>query len=207
MSIFDKEYKRYDSWYDKNIFAYLSELNLLKKIVPKNEKGLEVGVGTAKFASKLETKVGIDPSFNMIKIARKRGIKCAVARAENLPFRDNSFDYLMMIITICFINNPAKALSEARRVLKEKGKIFIGLVDKMSFLGKFYRQKESIFYKKANFFSISSLTRLLNSQGFSNLFFHQTIFSLPSELNKADSIKNGFGKGGFVVVGARNVSL
>ncbi|MFO8053124.1 MAG: class I SAM-dependent methyltransferase [Candidatus Omnitrophota bacterium] len=202
MSIFDKEYKRYDSWYDRNKYAYLSELNLLKKIVPKQKKGLEVGVGTGRFAEELETDVGIDPSFNMLKIAKKRGVKCAVASGENLPFGDDSFDYLTMIITICFINNPVKALLEAKRVLKKKGKIIIGFVDKMSFLGKFYLKKQSAFYKQAGFFSIESISKLLTSQGFQDFSYFQTLFDFPYNLNQPDKPKVGYGKGSFVVVKA-----
>ncbi|MCF7874046.1 MAG: class I SAM-dependent methyltransferase [Candidatus Omnitrophica bacterium] len=202
MSIFDREYKRYDSWYERNKFAYLSELNLLRELIPKKKKGLEVGVGTARFAEELKTDFGIDPSFNMIKIAKERGIKCTVASGENLPFRNNSFDYLTMIITICFIDNPAKALWEAKRVLRKKGKIIIGFIDKMSFLGKFYQKKQSPFYKQAKFFSIDSISKLLTSQAFQDLSYFQTLFDFPNSLNQPDKPKTGYGKGSFVVVKA-----
>ena len=32
--IFDRHYKKYDAWYDRNIFAYLSELEAIKKVQP-----------------------------------------------------------------------------------------------------------------------------------------------------------------------------
>jgi len=52
-SIFDRYYKKYDTWYEKNKFAYLSELGAIKKVLPKVGKGLEIGVGTGRFAAPL----------------------------------------------------------------------------------------------------------------------------------------------------------
>jgi len=60
--IFDKYYKKYDAWYEKNKFAYLSEIGALKKVVPNKGEGLEIGVGTGRFASRLGIKYGADPS-------------------------------------------------------------------------------------------------------------------------------------------------
>ena len=37
-NIFDRYYKRYDSWYDRNKFAYLSELKAIKKMMPEKEE-------------------------------------------------------------------------------------------------------------------------------------------------------------------------
>ena len=84
-SIFDKYYKKYDAWYDRNKFVYLSELNTVRKVLPKREKGLEVGVGTGRFASALGIKFGIDPSRNMLKLTRQRGINERFGSGERLP--------------------------------------------------------------------------------------------------------------------------
>ena len=70
-NIFDRYYKRYDAWYNKNKFAYLSELEAIKELLPKKGKGLEIGVGTARFAAPLGITTGVDPSENMLKIAKK----------------------------------------------------------------------------------------------------------------------------------------
>jgi hypothetical protein len=37
--IFDRYYKKFDAWYDRNKFAYLSEIKALKKVVPKKGQG------------------------------------------------------------------------------------------------------------------------------------------------------------------------
>jgi len=200
MNIFDKYYKKYDTWYDKNKFAYLSELKAIRKVLPKKSKGLEIGVGTGRFAHALGIECGIDPSKNMIKIARKRGVDVRLGSGEHLPFKNITFDYAAIIITICFVKYPEKVLREVCRVLKKKGKIILGIVDKNSFLGKFYQKKKSIFYKKANFFSIKKITDLLKDAGFSKFFYYQTLYKLPAEIKSMQKPRKGFGKGGFVVI-------
>lgn len=200
MDIFNRYYKRYDAWYERNRFAYLSELRAIRKALPKKGRGLEIGVGTGRFAAPLGIKYGIDPSKNMVKIARQRGIKARIGQGERLPFRRNTFDYTAIIITICFVKNPLKVLKESGRILKRRGKIIVGIIDKHSFLGRFYQAKKGVFYKKAHFFGVKELTALLETAGFSRFFYYQTLFNLPDRISSIEKPQKGFGKGGFVVI-------
>ena len=200
MNIFNKYYKQYDAWYEKYKFVYLSELEAIRKVLPERGKGLEIGVGTGRFASPLGIKYGIDPSDKMLKIAQKRGINVKLGCGENLPFTDGTFDYVAIIITICFVKNPIKVLKEARRVLKRNGRIIIGIIDKDSFLGKFYQKKKSVFYKQANFFNVEKLNDLLEIIGFTRICYYQSIFKMPDKIDSIEKPKKGFGKGGFVVI-------
>ncbi len=202
MNTFNRYYKRYDAWYERNRFAYLSELEAIKKVLPGKGKGLEIGVGTGRFAQALGITTGVDPAKNVIKIARQRGVDAYVASGEDLPFEEGSFDYAAIIITISFTKNPRKVLKEAARVLKREGKIVIGIVDKNSFLGKFYQKKKGVFYKQASFFSVSELTNLLKEAGFSKFSYYQTVFDFPDKINSIEKPRKGFGKGGFVVISA-----
>ncbi len=202
ISVFDKYYKEYDNWYERNKFAYFSELKAVKKVLPKKGKGLEIGVGTGRFASVLGIEFGVDPSGKVLEIAKKRGVKVKLARGEKLPFRSSYFDYVALIISLCFVKNQKAVLREAKRVLKNKGKIIIGIVDKDSFLGKFYMKKKSIFYKYAQFFSVKEVCCLLKNLGFSRFSYYQTLFDLPSRLTRIEQPLKGFGKGGFVVISA-----
>ena len=199
-SIFDRYAQKYDAWYDKNKFAYLSELEGLKKALPRKGKGLEIGVGTGRFAGPLGIRFGIDPSKEMLKIAKGRGIRAKLASGESLPFKRAYFNYVAVIITLCFVNNPGKVLEEAYRVLKKNGEIIIGIVDKESFLGKFYQKKKSVFYKQARFLSVKEVTDLLKETGFVALSYYQTISILPDKMDSIEKPRKGFGKGGFVVI-------
>lgn len=200
MNIFNHNYKKYDLWYERNKFAYLSELEAVKKVLPKRGEGLEIGVGTGRFAAPLGITAGVDPSKNMIKIAKKRGIDVRLGYGERLPFKNNTFDYITIIITICFVKDPRKVLEEARRVLKKNGKIIVGIIDKDGFLGKFYQKKKSIFYKKAIFFNIREITDLLKGMSFSNFSYYQTLYKFPAEIKSVQKPRKGFGQGGFVVI-------
>jgi len=202
-SVFDKHYKKYDAWYDKNKFVYLSEIEAIRKAIPKQGDGLEIGVGTGRFASILNIGMGIDPSKEMLKIAASRGVNTRHGSGENLPFSGETFDYAAIIVTLCFVSDPLKVLKEARRVLKPEGKIIIGVVDKDSFLGRAYQKEESIFYKNACFFSVPGLTNLLKSAKFGNFSYYQTIFKDPKEIKSIESAKKGFGEGSFVVISAQ----
>jgi ubiquinone/menaquinone biosynthesis C-methylase UbiE len=203
LNLFERNYKRYDFWYERNKFAYLSELEAIKKILPKKGRGLEIGVGTGRFAAPLGIATGIDPSRNMLRIARQRGVDARLGYGERLPFKKAAFDYVAIIITICFVGDPQRVIKEAGRVLKKNGKIIIGIVDKHSFLGKFYKQKKSVFYKKADFFSVEEMKDLLKTAGFNRFSFRQTIFQLPDKVNSIEKPQKGFGRGGFVVIGAK----
>ena len=205
-NIFDQYWKRYDAWYDEHRFVYLSEIEAIKKVLPEKGKGLEIGVGTGRFASVLDISDGIDPSTKMAIIAKSRGINVKIGNGENLPYKDKEFDYILIAITICFVQEPEKVISEAKRVLKNKGKIILGIVDKDSFLGKFYQEKKSIFYQEANFFSVREIVKLLKDNKFGKFSFYQTIFNLPEEVKTIEAPLEGYGKGGFIIIsGEKNV--
>jgi len=197
---FDKHYKKYDAWYDKHKFAFLSELAVIKKVLPRDEKSLEIGVGTGRFASRLGIKYGVDPSENMLKIAKKRGIDVHRAQGERLPFDNSTFDHIAIIITLCFVKDPVKVLIEARRVLKKRGTVIIGIVDKDSFLGRFYQRGKGLFYRQAHFLGVKEVADLLKMSGFGRISYYQTIYKFPDEMNSVEKPRKGFGKGGFVVI-------
>ena len=204
-SVFDKYYKKYDLWYERNKFAYLSEIKAMKAVLPKKGKGLEIGVGTGRFASALGIKYGVEPSKNMAKIAKQRGIDVKQAFGEDIPFKKLSFDYVAIIITLCFVDNPRKVIEEAGRILTKSGRIAVGIVDKNSFLGKFYQKKKSVFYKKVKFFKTEEVAGLLKDSGFSHISYYQTIFSLPDKMTSVDKPKKGSDSGGFVVIAGRKI--
>jgi ubiquinone/menaquinone biosynthesis C-methylase UbiE len=205
IQIFDELAKKYDRWFDENPFTYESELLALRKFIPKNGKGLEVGVGSGRFAFPLGVQVGVEPAKAMADIARSRGIRVVKAIAENLPFDNSSFDFVLMVTTICFLKNPLQGLREAKRVLTPGGYIVIGMIDKNSHLGRIYEsgKKSSKFYKYAHFYSVDEVVKWLREIGYQSIKTCQTIFKIPEEINAIEPIKDGHGEGGFVAISAR----
>jgi ubiquinone/menaquinone biosynthesis C-methylase UbiE len=196
---FEKHSDRYDAWFEKNRGVYHAELEAIRQLMPfPGAKGLEVGVGSGKFAVPLGIKIGVEPSEKMAVKAEKLGIRVFRDVAEELPFPDCEFDFVLMVTTICFVEDILKSLREAFRVLKPRGCIIVGFVDKESELGRQYfeRRDTSVFYKEAIFFSAREVREYLADAGFGDLTFRQTL--IPGE--PQGMIRDGFGEGAFVVI-------
>lgn len=83
---FVRHHRRYDEWFERHRAAYLSELLAARALLPWSGRGLEIGVGTGRFAAPLGVAFGLDPAAEMLGYARERGIGVVRAVAEALPF-------------------------------------------------------------------------------------------------------------------------
>jgi len=200
---FDKYHERYDDWFNRHENLYKSELEAVRELLPSEGKGIEIGVGSGRFAYPLSIGFGLDPSEEMLRIADERGIQVVRGVGEKIPFKNGSFDFALIVTTICFFDDPLKALKETARILKPEGTIIIGFIDKNSSLGQIYQKKkdENVFYSPAHFFSVEEVTDLLKKLGFSELSFVQTIFE-GIDTTSVEKPKKGYGEGSFVVVRA-----
>ena len=204
---FDHYSDEYDNWFAINKYAFQSELNALKKTLPEKGDVIEVGIGSGIFAAQLGIKEGIDPSKAMREKAKKRGIRVIDAVAENLPYTDKSKDAVLMVTTICFVDDIYKSFHEVHRVLKDSGYFIVGYVDKNSVAGKFYleQKNENVFYKDATFFGTGELYKILKDTGFKIYNTYQTVFGKIDEINKVQNVMVGYGQGSFVVIKARKI--
>lgn len=200
MNTFDENTVEYDEWYNKHKGKYQSEILALKKLIPEGKKGVEIGVGTGRFSVPFAIKIGVEPSANMAKLAEERGITVINGVAENLPFHYESFDYVLMVTTVCFLSDIPKAFKEAYRILKDNGKIILGIIDKNSPLGKEYEKMktQNKFYSDAHFHTTEEITELLKQAGFIKFDYWQTIEN--SEEDVIENPKHGYGRGSFVVI-------
>lgn len=199
---FQKYTARYENWFEDNPWVYQAELKAVECLLPEGQYGVEVGIGTGRFAEPLGITIGIDPSSNMRGIAQKKGIKVVDAVAENLPFKNALFEFVLMVTTICFVDDINKSFAEAFRVLGRGGYLIIGLVDRNSPLGQIYfrNQNSNVFYKEATFFSVEETLEIMKKAGFADFSFRQTIFRDLKEINGGEDIKAGYGEGSFVVI-------
>jgi len=204
VSVFDKNVRRYEQWFIDHPFAYVSELHAVRELLPKSGRGIEIGIGTGRFAAPLGIKLGIEPSRAMEELARKKGLEVIHGVAEKLPFKDQEFDFALMVTTVCFLDDIDLAFHEAFRVLKPHGAFVIGFVDRNSPLGKSYeeRKQDSLFYRDATFYAVDDLLRLLASAGFKRFSFRQTLFGPVDDMREPDPVREGHGKGSFVVIKA-----
>lgn len=195
---------KYDAWFTRNRFAYESELRAVRILLPAGGTGVEIGVGTGRFAGQLGIPIGVEPSGSMGKIARKRGIAVIRGIAEALPFRDGRFDFALMVTTLCFFDDVEGSLREAHRVLTPAGSLVIGFLDRGSPLGRTYEERkgESLFYRDATFHSAREVIAFLKNAGFRTLTFRQTVFQDPDRMEDIEPVREGYGEGCFVVVKA-----
>ena len=204
--IFDQNVEAYEQWYEDYPQVFESELLALKEQfqkLPENLHGIEVGLGTGRFSVPLGIKEGIEPAKEMAALAVKRGISVVDGYAEHLPFGDLKFNFVLFV-TVCHLDNVKYAFAEAYRVLKPKGAILIGFLDKDRSVAKQYieNRHRSTFFTNANFFTVSRTQTLLKDVGFKNLEYNQTLFGDLDEIKEVQMPKEGFGEGSFVVVKA-----
>jgi SAM-dependent methyltransferase len=205
MDPFVRHHRRYDEWFERHRAAYLSELLAVRALLPWSGRGLEIGVGTGRFAGPLGVEFGVDPAVETLGYARARGVSVACAAAEALPFANDALDYALIVTTICFVDDARTMLQEAARVLRPGGVLVIGFIDRESPLGQDYvsHQAESVFYREARFFSAAEVEALLKEIGFGDLAWVQTLYSPLSRVRKIEPASAGTGRGAFLAVRAR----
>jgi len=185
VTVFQAHAERYDAWFDsaRGRAIFESEVRCLRRVsrdLPR--PWLEVGVGTGRFAGALGIDVGVDPSGQMVTRAAARGGAVAQALGEALPFDDASFGAVFVVVTVCFAEDPAGLLREARRVLAKGGGVVLGIVPAGSPWGRFYRHKAETghaFYSAARFFTPDELDRLGREAGLDRRGAASTLLQNP----------------------------
>jgi ubiquinone/menaquinone biosynthesis C-methylase UbiE len=198
---FQKTAASYDAWYDAHPALYRTELAALRAAVPGRGRGLEIGVGTGRFASLLSVRYGLDPSPGMLGLARARGVRVVRGFGEALPFKDASFDLALIVFVIEFVDDLEGFLGEAARVLRSRGRLVVGFMDKDSAWGRHFHRTS----RARRFFHPPpprKLIAVLEAVGLRHEASWQTLFGPPPDLRRAERPRTGFGQGGFVVVRA-----
>lgn len=140
----------------------------------------------------------------MLNYASKRGINTVCAIEGELAFRDGVFENVLIVTTICFVDDPVKMINEIHRVHRPGGDIITGFIDRDSHLGRYYEEhrEEKVFYKDATFFSVNDIRQLLFGTGFDKLAWGHTITRPLDEITETELPEPGTCNGLFVVVRA-----
>ncbi len=134
----------YDRWYETPRGRWTGEREvalLLAELQPRpGESILDVGSGTGYFTRALATAThglvsgsDINPEW----VAYARSLKSAnvsyeVADARSLPHADGSFDLVVSITALCFVDEERAAVGEMLRVARRR--VAIGLLNRRSLL-------------------------------------------------------------------------
>lgn len=109
----------------------------LEQINPAEEDSfLDAGCGSGMFSHMVISTgaqlIGIDAAPGLLHVARERnpGHNFLEEDLESMPFGDNSFDYVAGFNSFQYAGNFTAAVAEAKRVLKQNGRLIIGIWDK-----------------------------------------------------------------------------
>ena len=91
---------------------------------------VDIGCGTGRFseglAARFDTAVtGIDPSIKMLSQAKAKKkdsrVRYVSGKSESMPVPSGSVDIVFMSMCFHHFNNPAAAIAECRRILRDQG--------------------------------------------------------------------------------------
>ena len=170
-SLFDNLAERYDAWFDSPDGApiFAAEARCVRALLEGAPRPwLEVGVGTGRFAEALGIEEGLDPSRAVLEIAARRGVRTRLGSAEELPYEARSFGGVVMVVTICFVDDAQAALDECARVMADGGSLIVGLVPADSSWGERYArqgEKGHVFYSEATFYTCEQVVDMARQAG------------------------------------------
>lgn len=127
-----KEYEIMDR-IEHDHFWFVAKRKYLSVVLDKYFSGgrmLDVGCGTGAVMEFLKVKgevEGVDMSDMALNFCRQKGLKVEKGLANEMPYSTNTFDAVFALDVLEHLDNPAGAVKEAARVLKDKG-IFVATV-------------------------------------------------------------------------------
>ena len=169
--VFDEYAGDYDRWFDDHGEVYAAQIRMLRDAIPYTGHGLEVGVGSGRFAVPLGMRFGIDPSGKLLSMAKTRGIEIVLGEGEHLPYRAGTFDYVLMMTVICFLEKPRGVLQEISRVLVQGGDLILGFIEKDGEIAMHYQLEKTKgrFLRFARFLTINEVAGLMEEAGFADV--------------------------------------
>jgi ubiquinone/menaquinone biosynthesis C-methylase UbiE len=141
---FDSAAASYDDWYlhPQGAQVLRVELAAVSRLLPPGGLGLEVGAGTGVFAHGLRSPrreiVCLDPSPEMIRRARGRGLAAVMGVGGSLPFRRGALHFAYMATVLEFLGDPVKAFSEVRAASRAGSPLVVLFINSHSEWGRFY---------------------------------------------------------------------
>jgi ubiquinone/menaquinone biosynthesis C-methylase UbiE len=154
MEYYDSISKGYDELYSDEQHEKLAAITRLIAI-DKKSRMLDLGCGTGIASELADDYMGIDPSGELIKIAKQRykqdkKKKFRVERAERLPemgFKEKEFDYVISLSAIHHFSDLDRLFPEIKRI----GRMFIVTILKKS------QKHDAILLKVRKSFKVISL--------------------------------------------------
>jgi ubiquinone/menaquinone biosynthesis C-methylase UbiE len=155
------------------------------------EQVLDLGCGDGNYtgpaAERAGSAVGLDRSPAMLRAAAKRlsgtpGLRWVEGDAASLPFRDGSFDVVLIVTVLSFAADPQAVVNEAFRVLRSGGRLILGELGRYSSWTLIRRVRGllgSTTWRNAHFFAPRDLRAFLERAGFTDTIMAAAVFYPP----------------------------
>ena len=131
-------------FYEGRVFPWLNDCLVGKPdvdrlrdeaLAPAEGHVIEIGFGTGlnlpHYPAAVRDLVAVEPNRGMLARAVPRiaaaafPVQVLEASAENLPVADGAFDTAVSVLTLCTVPDPARAMAELRRVLRDEGRLLL----------------------------------------------------------------------------------
>ena len=200
--MFDNWPERYDRWFTtpigKLVREYEKELIISLLKPEQGDKILDAGCGTGVFTADIlehEALVfGIDISLPMLTQAGEKlegyPFFTALGTMICLPFAENTFDKVVSITALEFIEDGRKAVEELFRVTKKGGSILVATLNSLSSWAAQRREKankgQSVLFEKVIFRSPDELNALAPFDGVIKTAIHFEKDNAPDHARKIE---------------------
>lgn len=149
----------------------------VSKLIPENSKVLDIGCNDGKLKDFLKNPIyyGVDIDKKFVLELTKKGIKIKQAdlNKNELPFKNEKFDFVLLLDILEHVVNPQKLFLDAGKRLKRDGKIIVSLpndyhiLNKIRFLlNKHITEDPFAPYGHLHYFPIKSGEKFLKNNGF-----------------------------------------
>jgi ubiquinone/menaquinone biosynthesis C-methylase UbiE len=215
--LFDEWPEAYDRWFTIPIGSLVRKVEaelILDLLKPKQgEVILDTGCGTGVFTVDILSLgshvIGLDISLPMLIHARKKlkgyPFQTVLSDMLNLPFRENSFDKVVSVTALEFIENAKGAVGELFRVTQKGGCIVVATLNSLSpwaLRRKAEAKERHTIFERAIFRSPDELSSVASVEGVVKTAIH---FQKEDDPKRAIEIeqegqRRNFKTGAFVAV-------
>ena len=172
----------------------LTEKPWFIKYIKKNDVVLDLGCGNGqnsiKTAKLAKVVIGVDISQDLLNLAKKSAQLEKVSNItfgrinleEKLRLKDESFEKLLFLDVLEHLKNRNQILSEARRVLKPKGLLLLGVPNSQTSWKKLQRSVGISSFSDPDHkieFSENQIKNLLKKHGFKIEYFGYGVYDTP----------------------------